>query len=427
MDPRALRGRAYGVIFLALCLLFVWLTYAVFTKSFSDYDEVTLKSGKTGLSLPARADVKIRGVQVGEVLETTTDGDGAKLILGLYPDQRDTIPANVSARILPKTLFGEKYVSLEVPKAPAGEAIAPGAVITQSQVAIELEAVINDLFPLLRAVRPAELNYTLTALANALEGRGNEIGETLETLDSYLKRMNPEIPALVQSLDRLGSVSATYESVVPELTRLLRNTVKTTNTFESKEDQVQALFNNVTGLSGTAEAFLRKNDENIIRLADQGSRILPLVARYSPEFPCLFDGLVGAIPRNEQSFRNNTLHIVLETLVPQPRGYTAADQPVNGDRRGPFPYCDLMYKSINGGYSQENLPPRTLVPNINDGVNYPLGKRTAVGDAVGGTAAEQSVVDVAASAVLGVPVDEVPDLATLLLGPMARGMEVDVR
>ena len=63
-------------------------------------------------------------------------------------------------------------------------------------MAIEVERVLNDLFPLLRTVQPEQLNYTLTALANALEGRGEEIGQSLETLDSYLKRMNPEVPAL---------------------------------------------------------------------------------------------------------------------------------------------------------------------------------------------------------------------------------------
>ena len=54
-------------------------------------------SSNIGLSLPTRADVKIRGVIVGEVLKTTTTGDGAELTLGLYPASIDTIPANVTA------------------------------------------------------------------------------------------------------------------------------------------------------------------------------------------------------------------------------------------------------------------------------------------------------------------------------------------
>jgi len=421
-------GRAYGAAFLALCLLFVWLTYAVFTKKFSDYDEVTLQSSKVGLSLPARADVKIRGVLVGEVLDVRTDGDGAKLTLGLYPDQTKTIPSNVTASILPKTLFGEKYVSLDVPRSP-GRPIRAGETIKRTDVAIEIEEVINDLFPLLRTVQPAELNYTLNALAEALEGRGDKIGESFETLDGYLRRINPEIPALIESLDNLGGVSATYESVVPELTRLLRNTVKTTNTFESKEDEIQALFDDVAGFSGTAETFLRQNGDNMIRLADQGAQIFPVLAKHSPAFRCFLRGAVASIPRNESAFRNKTLHIKLETLAKQPRGYEPRDRPANADNRGAFPFCREMYRAVNGGYDQENLIPQRLVPDIRDGVDYDGGirKRPAVGDAVVGTESEQVVLDAAAAAVLGIPVEEVPDLATLLVGPLARGHEVDVR
>ena len=63
---------------------------------------------------------------------------------------------------------------------------------------------LTDLYPLLRTVQPAELNQTLNALATALEGRGEKIGENLETLDGYLKRLNPQIPALVEDLRLTG-------------------------------------------------------------------------------------------------------------------------------------------------------------------------------------------------------------------------------
>ena len=36
--------KALGVVFLALVVLGVYLTYAVFTKKFADYDEVTLET-----------------------------------------------------------------------------------------------------------------------------------------------------------------------------------------------------------------------------------------------------------------------------------------------------------------------------------------------------------------------------------------------
>ena len=420
--------KAYGIGFLALCLLALYMTYATFSKKFAEYDEVTLKSSKTGVSLPTRADVKIRGVIVGEVLEVDTGGDGAELTLGLYPSETETIPKNTTAQILPKTLFGEKFVALQVPDNPEGS-IEAGDTIEQGEVAIEVEEVLNDLFPLLRSIKPAELNYTLTALANALEGRGDKIGEGLETLDTYLKRQNPEMPELIDSIDKLGRVSSLYNSIIPDLVPLLRNSVKTTGTLEEKEAELQALFTDVAGFSDTTKAFLRKNGDNMIRLANQGAQVLPLLAKYAPEYNCLFRGIVNAIPRQEEAFRNKTLHIILELLPKQPRGYRPNENPQYNDKRGPFPYCNLMYKSMRGGFNQNNLPPGRLKPNLRDGVNEDsqLAKRAPVSDAVGGTPEERAMVNAIASPLLGVHVDDVPDVTTLLLGPLTRGTEVNLR
>ena len=70
-------------------------------------------STRSATSCSQRADVKVRGLIVGEVAAITTDGDGADARAGARTRTRSTlIPRNVTARLLPKTLFGERYVSL---------------------------------------------------------------------------------------------------------------------------------------------------------------------------------------------------------------------------------------------------------------------------------------------------------------------------
>ena len=86
---------------------------------------------------------------------------------------------------------------------------------------------LTDLYPLLRAVQPADLNTTLNAVATALEGRGERLGQNLETLDDYLNRFNPEIPALIEDLRLTARVSDTYADVLPEIATILRNTITT--------------------------------------------------------------------------------------------------------------------------------------------------------------------------------------------------------
>jgi phospholipid/cholesterol/gamma-HCH transport system substrate-binding protein len=424
--------RVLGVAFLALLLLGTWFTYAVFNKTFTQYDEVTLRASKAGLQLPDRADVKVRGVIVGEVIGQQTTADGVDLRLGLYPSRRGQVPADVSAWILPKTLFGEKYVALEVPEGSSRQAIAPGAVIEEAQHAIEIERVLNNIYPLLRAVQPAEINYTLTAIATALEGRGETIGENLSTLNDYLKRTNPQLPALVEDLRMLSEVSDVYRSVMPDVARMLRNTVTTGNTFIEKEQKIQALFADVAAFSSTSKDFLEANGDNIIRLGQLGAAQLPLYAKYAPQYPCLFYGIEKAAPRQAESFRGYTLHINLETLPKQPRGYGVQDDPVYGDKRGPIDLDKCWRAYRDEEWNQDNLPPMSMVPDIVDGVDEPLGKYRSAptfdfSSGYAGTTAERMVVNSVAAPVLGRPAADIPDVASLLFGPLARGMEVELR
>ena len=424
MIRRIFSDRLLGIVFIGLLVFGVWLINAVFTQKFVSFDKVTLSTDTIGLQLPSRADVKVRGVIVGQVLKAESGSDGAVLTLGIKPDKIGEIPENVTASILPKTLFGEKYVELVVPSDASRAALTQGDRIAQTELPIEVEKVLNDIYPLLRAVQPAELNYTLNALASALEGRGDEIGQNIETFDSYLKRLNPEVPALVEDLRLLSKVSGTYADVAPQIAETLRNTIKTGNTLVSREAKLHAFLKDVTAFSGTAKTFLDNNGSNIVRLGQLSKPQLELLNRYSPEFPCLLRGLVDQAPNLASTFRGFVFHIDLITLPRQPRGYTAKDVPVLGADNGPA--CL--------GLPNPKVPYRN-VPNLNDGVNNLQrgdAQRTAPrvdaasSNAAAG-AAEKAFFGALTAPVLGMPADDVPDLTTLLFGPLVAGTEVSVR
>jgi phospholipid/cholesterol/gamma-HCH transport system substrate-binding protein len=420
--------KVLGVAFLALLVLGVYATFAVFTKKYVDYDEVKLETSSIGLQLPTRADVKIRGVIVGEVLDTDTRSDGAEITLGIFPQKMDTIPANVTGSIVPKTLFGEKYVSLEIPESGPEGQLTTDDVITRTEVSTEVEEVLSDLYPLLRAVQPADINMTLNALATALEGRGELIGENLETVDAYLKRLNPQIPGLVEDLRLTAQVSDIYADVLPEVAQILENTVTTTGTLEDRSVQLNALFKDVASFSDTATAFLQDNGDNLVRLGEVGSAQLRVLARYSPVFPCLTAGIVNAGKLQAEAFRGFTLNIVLETLPRQPRAYGPQDKPRVAEDRGP----DCLHLP-NPPWSQSN--PLRRQPDFDDGVDEPTGKGTSrvspgyFFDGAGepGSVEESDLLKSLIGPGFGVPATEVSDLSVMLVAPMARGAEVSLR
>ena len=428
---RALSGRVLGVAFLALLLLFVWLTYAIYNKKFVDYVPVDVRTSTIGLQLNERADVKLRGMIVGEVRSTEVDDAGAVLHVGLQPDQVDQIPDNVTALIVPKTLFGEKYVALQIPEDATEHSIEADDVIEQASVPIEVEKVLDDVYPLLTAVQPRDLASTLGTLATALGGRGERIGDNLVRFDGYLQKFNPLVPQLIQDLRDLGAVADVYAEQMPELARLLENTVITADTLTSKEDEINRFLTDVRLLSNTTRAFLEANGASITQVARTSVPVLDLLAEYSPEYPCLLKGLVNWLPRVEEQFRGHVVHINLELLPDQPEGYTPADDPEYGTGIGP--QCLSL---PNPPYSQKNPPPpppRHLLEKVGIEGGYDRWYRATPGDllslagSAGPPGTDDRIVDDRLARLLGTPPDVVPDVASLLLGPSVDGTGVSPR
>ncbi|MGH3550480.1 MAG: MlaD family protein, partial [Pseudonocardiaceae bacterium] len=120
MTTTVIRRRLQGVAFLVVVSLLIALSIATYSGAFSRGVPVTLRAEHTGLQLEKRSDVKVRGLIVGEVTGVSSTGGGANVALMLKPELVHLLPDNVSARLLPKTLFGEKYVSLILPQVPSG-------------------------------------------------------------------------------------------------------------------------------------------------------------------------------------------------------------------------------------------------------------------------------------------------------------------
>src|SRR5665647_260269 len=251
-------NQAYGVAFLLTLVVLVGLAVATFQKRFTPVVKVTLMAERIGNQLQNSSDVKIRGLIVGEVRSITSTGSGASIVMALQPDQVANIPVNVSARILPKTLFGERYVDLVIPSDPSPKTIVEGDTISQdrTKVAIELEQVFDDLLPLLRTVKPEKLAATLNALATALDGRGTQLGENLVLADTYFAALNPKMPTIQADISGLADLASTYAAAAPDLLRMLKSLTTTNATIAEKQDALAGFLAGTAGFANTATEFL---------------------------------------------------------------------------------------------------------------------------------------------------------------------------
>ncbi|WP_375484254.1 MCE family protein [uncultured Jatrophihabitans sp.] len=420
------KRRLLGLTFIVVVIGLISLSIAIYNKAFTSFTDVTLKSDFTGNELQKDSDVKLDGLIVGSVATIDSSGSGAIVKMKLDPDKAKQIPADVTARILPKTLFGEQYVALSSPKGlvgPSNPAIKNGGTIAQdrSKGALEAQKVLSDFYPLLTAVHPEQLDATLTALATALRGRGNELGETLVNFDKYLKVMNPHTKQLVADLKSLGQVALEYHNVLPDVYSTLQNFETGARTVVEKQAQLSSLLTSGAQTSDVLRGFLAENEQRIIAVSDQTNKIFPLLQRYSPEFSCLATGINNLYKGAVKAIYNHQIHLFITVANPNDRKpYTQGQEPRNVTGYGancfglPTPQKPFQipgkYRCLNDG-----------APLTNDACAQ---RGSDADDKALNSSAENAYVSTLISGSMHTTPNKVPGVATYLAGPLLRGQQV---
>jgi phospholipid/cholesterol/gamma-HCH transport system substrate-binding protein len=443
------RRRLMGLLLIVVIAAFFAVTILFYNKAFTPVVAVTLRADHTGNELSAGSDVKVRGLLVGTVKSVSTTGDGAVLNLALQPDMVHEIPANVTAQLLPKTLFGERYVDLEVPANPSSSALAAGDTIGQdrSSTGIEVEKVLDDLMPVLQAVQPEKLSTTLTAISTALQGRGVQLGQTLSQLGKYVGQLNPQLPTLEHDLRALTTTADTYNQAAPNLVHALDDLTTTSQTIVDQRTNLQNLYATVTTASGNLGNFLRTNEQNLIQVSSASLPTLDVLARYSPEYPCFLKQMADLVPTVDKAFGKGSdqpgLHATLEITVDRGKYVAGQDEPKYEDNRGPR--CYDLHPTPNpfpqyapdgpiqdgsthppaGNSSNNGLVPQTKTQSA-VGTTSPSSAGT---DGIGlpNSAVEEGFLAELAGPSIGVAPQDFPGWSSELIGPLFRGTEVTVK
>ena len=432
----AAKLKVLGLIFLLGIVSLVGLTIAIYNKVFETNVPLKLQTGSIGNQLILPADVKLRGILVGQVRSLSSDGTVATMGLAMKPAEAKLVPANVRARILPKTLFGEKFVDLVIPaNEPIGPPIKAGATIGEDRTteAIETGKVFDDILPLLRTLQPDKLNATLTGLADALRGRGDALGANFALADDYFAQFNPHLETLKTDISGLADLATTYGTAAPDILRILGNQAVTQRTNVEKRDTLAAFLRGTAGFADTATDVFGANETRLIQLAAVSRPTLQVLATYSPEFPCLLKGLTDNNVDINKTFdpqvsnpgttvKEARLHITLEAVPQRPAYVKGKDDPKYDEDLGPDCY-GLASPHFSRGTEQASADSASTASPVAQA--FTMTPDSSTGRV--GSAFERAVVASVLSPVLDRPADAVPDIAQLLAAPMFRGTAVSVQ
>ncbi|HUR15422.1 MAG TPA: MCE family protein [Mycobacteriales bacterium] len=336
MAPPLVKGRALarrrlaGIAFIVVVGMLVQLAVWMYQKKFVDVVEVSLHTDRIGNQLSVHADVKMRGLLVGEVRKIRSAGDAATLELALDPDKAKLVPKDASAQLLPKTLFGEKQVVLVAPDATSGGHVEDGDVISQdrSSTALETEEALNNLLPLLKALRPQELSTFLSELSTAVRDRGDQLGGSAARTAAYLNRLNPQLPAVGADLQGLADLADNLARTSPDLLRELDNLSASSRSLVDERAALDAFLTSTSDFAATTRDFVTDNEARLVALSRDSVAPLKLFAAYSDTYPCLLDRLAFAETEGERVFGGAQpgLHITIEATQDR-GGYHPGEEP----------------------------------------------------------------------------------------------------
>jgi phospholipid/cholesterol/gamma-HCH transport system substrate-binding protein len=274
---------------IALLLLFGAVTVGV-KGAFGAFDggyELVGTFDAAGQGLLSGSDVKVRGVNIGQVRSIELVDGHALVKLRIKDGER--LPTDASAVIRPKTLFGEKFVDVDPGPAEAtGPFLADGDEIVNTLGGFELEQVLTDLYPLLKAIDPAELMTVLGELADGGRGMGESVnrsivnGEQLTTLFADNADLTREFLADMAALsDQLGSSADDLVALADAANVALPTLNDHEDDLVSLLQQTGRLSNDVADLLENNKAFVQASlvdgSRTLQVLYDQRDQVVPLV------------------------------------------------------------------------------------------------------------------------------------------------------
>ena len=203
----------------------------------------------------------------------------------------------------------------------------------RTENAIELQRVIDDTLPLLQAVEPQDLAFTLGAVADALRGRGD---------DAWARTWRPPASTSRRSTPCCRSCRPT--SPPRRLRRHLRRRGRRPARRPRQPGRHQhddrrpggAAAPHVHGrgeLGERAGRVPRDQRANLISLAETSGRCSACSPSTRRVYPCLLEGLTRSVPRIGESFGGRRR----PGAEPQHRGQLPAAEPLRARRPAGLP------------------------------------------------------------------------------------------
>ncbi|GAB3016002.1 mammalian cell entry protein [Mycobacterium bourgelatii] len=383
---------AYGAAVVVVALVLSMGLLLKSTGRLDNYIRVVADLVNVGDGLPQKSDVKYHGVLVGMVDDVipSTNGKPNYVQINLKPEYAKSIPAAVTARVVPSNVFAVSSVQLV--GSGAGSPISAGAHIPEDTQlpTVLFQTTVSKLRDLLAAAGRGREDRSvgiLAALGAATDHRRNDLLRSGAQLNRLLDQLN----SIVSTDDGPSTVSALIdaarglEETAPDLFDALHQAVEPMRTFAETRGQLTSLLSAAANTTGTAYDSLNNHIDQLIRISTELTPVVGVLALKSHHLlPAVtkLDNLANKFLNEVWMPELAAGNMRARVSFTQTFAYTRADCPRYGELKGPSCYTaplvpnkpDLPDVLLPQNYQ----PPKDLAPPPGTVIG-PDGNLVAVG------------------------------------------------
>lgn len=337
----------YGIAVLVVSGLLTTLLLAKSSGKLGNHVRVVADLINVGDGLPQKSDVKYHGVLVGSVhsVKPGAHGNPNRVNIDLTAEYAGSIPASVTARVVPSNVFAVSSVQLI--GHGSGRIIRAGDHIPEDTTlpTVLFQTTVSKLRDLLAASargRDDSSVGVIAALAAATDHRRTKLLAGGAQLDRLIDQLNSIVrpDAGPSTLSALIDATRGLQATAPDLVDALHEAVEPMQTFAETRSQLSSLIGSAQSTLNTSYQALNNHIDQMIKIS---SDLTPVVGVLAINAPNLLTATIKAthlIDRFNQTVASpegiDNGHAMLSFSPTY--GYTRADCPQYGELKGPSCY-----------------------------------------------------------------------------------------
>jgi phospholipid/cholesterol/gamma-HCH transport system substrate-binding protein len=229
-----------------------------------------------GQGLKDGSDVKVHGVNIGRVKNVKLVGGRARVRLEIK--QQEKVPVVAKAVIRPKTLFGEKFIDIDPgAEEAAGPFLGDEGEIKDTLGGFELERVLSELYPILKAVKPEQLATIIHTLAAGGEGEGPAVNRQLENFEKLARIQAAHAADTQEFLTDLANLSDELGQRGDDVVAGARDLNAALPTLNERGDELATFLEQGARLAADAADVLENNKPLLRKVVTEGGKTIQVL------------------------------------------------------------------------------------------------------------------------------------------------------